>query len=281
MLWRTYGGPEGLRWIALLVGLTSAGALWTLFYGQNTGFLLLGLAGFVYYRRQDRPALAGAFAALTALKPHLLAVFGVLLVIDAVLTRRGRVALATGAGLILLSLGLAVLANPAVIDQYRAATANPGPGAIPLSGWALPVLSYWLRMHVDCLGVGLRREQFWIQFVPCAVACLAFAARRLWKGDRWDWAAELPVVVWVSVLTTPYGGWIFDLTVLLVPVTQATAWVVRSRRWLLGAGLAAGHLLVTAIPYARGGALHEYGWVAPAVLVLYLVAMIGARDRPS
>jgi drug/metabolite transporter superfamily protein YnfA len=279
MLWRTYGGPERLRWVALLAGLTFAGTLWTLVYGQNTGFLLLGLAGFVYFRRQDRPALAGAFAALTALKPHLLAVFGVLLLVDAV-TRRGRVALVTGGGLIALSLALAVLANPAVIDQYRAATATPGPGAIPLSGWELPVASYWLRMHVDRLGLGLRPEQFWVQFVPCAVACLAFAVRRLWKGDRWDWAAELPAVVWVSVLTTPYGGWIFDLTVLLVPVTQATAWVVRSRRWLLGAGLAAGHLTVTAIPYACSGALHDYGWVAPAVLALYLVAAAFARPCP-
>src|SRR5438067_5302586 len=283
MLWRTYGGPERLRWVALAVGLTSAGALWTLFYGQNTGLLVLGLAGFVYHRKAGRPAAAGAFAALTALKPHLLAAFGVLLVLDAA-TRRGRVALAVGAGLVAASLGLAVLTNPGVISQYRAAVRDPGPGAVPLAEWRLPVASYWLRMHADRLGVGLRPGQFWVQFVPCALACLEYASYRLRRGDRWDWPAELPGVVGVSVLVAPYGGWIFDLAVLLVPLVWAAARVARSGRWVLGGVLAAGHVAVTAVPFVRGGGLDDYWWIAPATVGLCLLAAAftprARRDGP-
>jgi hypothetical protein len=271
MLWRTYGGPERFGWLALAVGLTSAGSLWTLFYGQNTGFLLLGLAGFVYHHKRGRPATAGAFAALTALKPHLLAVFGVLLVLDAV-TRRGRVALAVGAALVAVSLAIAVLTNPDVIAQYRAALRDPGPGAVPLAEWKLPVVSFWLRMYVDRLGIGLTPTQFWIQFVPCAVACLGYAAYHVWRGGRWDWPAELPAVACVSVLSTPYGGWIFDLAVLVVPLIRAAVWVAESRRWLLGAVLAAGHLTIAVVPFVRGGGLDEYLWLAPAAVALYLLA---------
>jgi hypothetical protein len=273
MLWRTYGGPVRFRGLALAVGLTFAGSLWTLFYGQNTGFLLLGLAGFVYHREQGRPAVAGAFAALTALKPHLLAVFGVLLVLDAV-TRRGRETLATGAALVAVSLGLAVLANTDVIAQYRAALRDPGPGAVPLAEWKLPVVSFWLRMYVDRLGIGLSPAQFWVQFVPCAVACLGYAVYRVWCGRRWDWPAELPAVVCVSVLATPYGGWIFDLAVLVVPLVRAAVWVAESRRWVLGAVLAAGHLTISVVPFVRGGGLDEYLWLAPAAVGLYLLAWI-------
>jgi hypothetical protein len=277
MLWRTYGGPERFRWLAVAVGLTSAGSLWTLFYGQNTGLLLLGLAGFVYHRKHDRPAAAGAFAALTALKPHLLAVFGVLLVLDAV-TRRGRVALAVGATLIAGSLGVAMLTNPDVIAQYRAALRDPGPGAVRLAEWKLPVASFWLRMNVDQLGIGLSPSQFWVQFVPCAVACLGYAVYRVRRGSRWDWPADLPAVVCVSVLVTPYGGWIFDLAVLVVPLVRAAVWVAESRRWLLGAALGVAHITMSAVPFVRGGALDEYLWLAPAAVGMYLLASGFKRD---
>ncbi|MDB5306251.1 MAG: hypothetical protein JWO38_453 [Gemmataceae bacterium] len=274
MLWRVFDGPPPLWWVAPLVGLTFGGTLWTIIYGQNTGFLLLGLAGFAYHRKAGRPAVAGAFAALTGLKPHLLAAFGVLLVLDGV-TRRGRIALACGAGLVAASLGLAILANPGVVDEYRAAVRDPGPGAVSLSDWALPVASYQLRM-------ALAPDRFWVQFVPCGLACLGYAAYRLYRGSRWDWTAELPAVVWVSVLTTPYGGWIFDLTVLLVPVIRAAVWIVSGRRWVAGAVLAAGLLVVTTIPFVRGGGLHDYGWVAPAVLALYLAAAaVRVRGGPG
>lgn len=263
-LWRTFGGAPRHRWVALAVGLPFVGSWWTISFGQNAGFLLLGLAGFAYFRKLDRPALAGAFAALTALKPHLLAVFGVLFVLDA-MTRKGRIALATGAAILAASFGLAVLANPDVWPQYREAVTNPKVEAIPLHAWKLPVASYWLRME-------LAPEQFWLQFVPCALACLGYAAYRLKRGREWDWTAELPVVVWVSALATPYGGWIFDLAVLLVPVMWAAVKVVDARAWALGGALVAALLAVLIASNVWVFGLHEFYWVSPAVLVVYALA---------
>jgi hypothetical protein len=264
-LWRVYA-PGRPRWLAQLVGLSFVGTWWVVAYGQNTGLLVFGLAGFLYFTRTNRPLAAGACAALTALKPHLLAGFGVLLLADA-LARRGRVTLAAGVGVIALSLSVALLTNPDVVTQFTDTVRDPGLGAIPLHGWALPVPSYWLRMHIA-------PDQFWVQFVPCALACAVLVAWRLRAGEAWDWARALPLVVAISVLTTPYGGWIFDLPVLLVPVVWCAA---RLTPPLLAVFLA-GQVAINVISFATPGGLHEYWWVAPAVLALCFLGFATRRQ---
>jgi hypothetical protein len=276
LLWRAYCPTH--RKCAALVALSFVGTWWLVAYGQNTGFMLLGLAGFLHFTRTDRPRAAGACAALTVLKPHLLACFGVLLVANAV-TRHGRVALATGVAVIVGALGAALATNLAVVSQFIGATRHPAEGAVPLSDWALPVPAYWLR-------VGIAPDQFWVQFVPCALACAGFLAYRMWKGKEWDWPRALPLVVAVAVLTTPYGGWIFDLPVLLVPVVWATARLVAAKRLILAGVAVAGQAAITAVSLAlpqmlqRPIGLPEYGWVAPTVLVLCLPGTF-ARTRVS
>src|SRR5947208_6038678 len=62
LLWRNYGGNEH-RWFAAVVALSFAGTWWLVAYGQNTGFMLLGLAGFLHFAKRDKPLAAGACAA--------------------------------------------------------------------------------------------------------------------------------------------------------------------------------------------------------------------------
>ena len=264
LLWRSYGGKWRLSWVAQLVGISFAPVVWMVLFGQNTGLIALGLAGFLYFHKIDRPALAGAFAALTALKPHLLAVFGVLLVLDA-MNRRGRIALASGAAVLAASFAVALAVNPEIFHQYREAVRNPGPQTVPLDGFVLPVASYWLRMLTA-------PQQFWVQFVPCAIACLGYAAYRIQQGSRWDWTRELPRVIWISVLFTPYGGWIFDLTVLLVPVVQASVWIANAGRRGAWVALGIGHLAITAVSLIWTYTLPEFFWIVPAVFVLYVAS---------
>lgn len=265
LLWRVYA-PGRPRWLAQMVGLTFVGTWWVVAYGQNAGLLLLGLAGFLHSTRNGRPVAAGAWAALTALKPHLLAGFGVLLIVDA-LSRRGRITLVMGMFIVAIAIGIASDVNPLVLGHFVAAVRDPGSGATPLSGWALPVPSYWLRMAIA-------PDRFWVQFVPCLVGCAALLVWRLRAGKDWDWTRALPVTVAVSVMTTPYGGWIFDLPVLLVPVLAAASLVCSP---LVFAVFLVGQITITAISFATPGGLHEYGWVAPAVLALCL---LGVRRMP-
>src|SRR5262245_58209279 len=128
LLWRIYA-PGRARWLGALVGMAFAGTWWVVTFGQNAGLLALGLAGFLHFTRRGKPLTAGAFAALTALKPHLLAGFGVLLLAGA-FTRRGAMTLAAGVGVIAVSLGVALAANPHIVEQFVDAVRNPAPGAI-------------------------------------------------------------------------------------------------------------------------------------------------------
>ncbi|MFO0851060.1 MAG: glycosyltransferase family 87 protein [Gemmataceae bacterium] len=286
MAWRVYGGPTDRLWGLAPVGLAAGfGPVWWMVgYGQNTGLLVLGLGGFLYHRTRGRPYTAGAFAALTAIKPHLLAVFGVVLVVDA-LSRDGRRALLAGAGVLAALAAVALIPDPGVFQQFLDSARRPRTGAqVPLSHWALPTVGWWVRAWAawDALktdsGAG-----FWIQFVPTAVAALVAGGWRVRAGRRWDWAAALPWLVYGSALATPYGGWIFDLTVLLIPLTRTAARLARHPQMIPATIAVAGLLLVSlatlfvpAVAQQEFGfqyGLHHHVWLTPAVLGLDLLVI--------
>ncbi|HEY2909238.1 MAG TPA: glycosyltransferase family 87 protein [Gemmataceae bacterium] len=270
LLWQVYACTPGQpQWPAPILAACSAGSWWVIAYGQNTGFILLGLAGFLHFLRKDRPLTAGACAALTALKPHLLAVFGVLLVTDAC-TRRGARTLAAGIAAIALALGAACLLNPSVMEQFASAVRHPAAGASPLSDWWLPVPAFWLRKW-------FAPNYFVVQFAPCAIACTCFLGYRFWRRAAWNWSQALPLVIAASVLTTPYGGWLFDLPVLLVPMIWAAARILGAQQWGRFRLFLMGQALVTAASLASPRGLHEYWWVAPATLAICLLGFCRTR----
>jgi hypothetical protein len=264
LLWRIHA-PGQSRWPARIVALGFVGTWWLINFGQNTGLLLLGIAGFLHYTCRGKPMAAGICAALTALKPHLLGCFGVLLVAEAA-TRRGFRTLMAGGSVILLSLCIALAANPEVIEQFIAAMRHPPAEAVPLSGWVLPVPAYWLRRLLD-------PDLFVIQFIPCLLAYGGMLAWRATSGREWDWVRAMPWVVAISLLTTPYGGWIFDLPVLLVPVIAAAARLrMAGQAWLFWLFIVA-QAALTVFSYSQVRALHDYWWTAPAALALCLMAV--------
>ncbi len=284
LLWRTYfragSVSDGIAPVAHasgsvlphLLAVGFAPVFWTVFFGQNTGILLLGASGFLYFRTREQPYLAGAFAALTALKPHMLAVFGVVLVLDAV-TKSGRKTLAAGVAVIAAGAVAAVALNPDIFEQFLAALRKPRtPEAVPLSEWQVPLLSYHIRLAVD-------GEAFRVQFVPCLLGC-AVAIPYYWLRRRtWDWRAELPRLVLASAVLAPYGGWMFDLTVLLVPVVAGGLAVAKSEVGLVRMGFAAGFAALF-LGGIRLQKLHEFVWFAPAVGGLWVaLEVVVARAR--
>ncbi|MBN9323735.1 DUF2029 domain-containing protein [bacterium] len=276
LLWRVYrgrAGPESVSWTGneYTVGLTFAPTIWMLAYGQNTGLILLGIAGFVYLRTRGYPVAAGAVVALTAIKPHLLALFGLALVLDAT-TRSGRRVLAGGVGTLAVVSALAWAVGPGVFPQFVAGMTRPSSLASPsVTDWPLPLLSYQLRVAVDPTAFGL-------QFLPVGIGAGVLIGYWWVRRGRWDWPVEAPRLVLASVLVAPYGGWLFDLTVLLVPVSQALAVAAATRsRWYRRAvfsGLLALSLLCVTVDDLADGI-----WFAPAVLGWYCL-VIGLR-RPA
>ena len=97
------------------------------------------------------------------------------------------------------------------------------------------------------------------------------------RRKNWDWSVELPRLVFASVLLAPYGAWIFDLTVLLVPVMAAAVKLPRAGRMVPVVAAVAAHILISLAtilipalyPVWVGSVhgLHDFIWLAPSILI--------------
>jgi hypothetical protein len=263
LLWRVFAGTWRRVGVAVAVAGAFAPTAFLLMIGQIGGFMLLGLAGFLFAVRFERFALAGCFGALTAIKPHLLAPFALVLALEAL---RGRPAwksvLAGGAALLVCGV-LPLAWNPDVWSQYREATgAGQAKSHHTLHDWEHPTLGYAIR-------TALPGQPFAAMFIPLAVTIPLVCAYWWGRRNAWDWPTELPRLVLVSVAAAPYGAWVFDLVLLLVPVVQATAWLAAEGRRNVILGAAALYATVNLLAFA---ATSEAGWTANRWLVPVTVA---------
>jgi len=270
LTWRAYGGHTTSFWLLVpfLLAVTFGPVWWLIGYGQNTAFVLLGVAGFLYFRTKGYPLAAGLIVALTAIKPHLLAIFGLAMILEGT-TRPGRRVLLGGIVTIILASLLALIPNREIFRDFIEAFRRPNTHTTPsVTEWALPLVSYKLRVWID-------DEQFRLQFIPIAVLAVLLVPYWWIRRQAWDWSIETPRLVFASLLAAPYGGWIFDLTILLVPVIQAFVAVTRMPRSVPMILAAFAHLMISAatiliptflIAAGHSHGLHDFLWVTPVVL---------------
>lgn len=260
-LWSVYGGPAGRWWVAVAVAFTFLPTLIVLAAGQIGPLLLLGAAAFVWLHRAGKPTLAGAATVLLAIKPHLAYLVWLAMLCDALFNRRWKPLAGTAvAGVVLAALPLAF--DPGVYGQYLAAMRDHPPAQ-----WVSLTLGTVLRL-------ALGREHFWLQFVPVAGGLAWFAYQWRRHGRSWDWAEQLPWLLLVSFVTSPYGAWHFDLVLLLAAV------VARSARfagdgltpvaWLGVVVYVAADLVMLGLNLANAYS-YAFAWVAPLLLALYAV----------
>jgi len=277
VLWRLYFNDWRLAGVAIAVACVFAPTAFLLLLGQISGLMLLGLAGFLWFTNTNRFALAGLLAALTAIKPHLLVPFAVVLILQSVRGHAVWKSVLAGGGLLVVC-GLLPLAwNPDVWSQYREATgAGHAPSHTTLHDWEHPTLGYEIRR-------ALPNQPFAAMFIPLAVVVPLVVVYWWRRRMEWDWRIELPRLVLVSLLAAPYGAWVFDLVLLLVPVIQATAWlVVDGRRglWLVAAAL---FMALNALALATVSQPHSTAnlWIVPLTLGGYLLAGWTTRATPA
>ena len=209
-LWGLYGGPARYRWLSWVLGIGFGPTLIMLRMGQIGDLVLLGIVGFLYFAGRSQWALAGAMAALTALKPQIVYLFAVALLFWSLDRRRWRILL----GGLLAGVAATVIAlacNPLVIQQYREALARHPPAE-----WITPTLGTVLR-----LALGAQRSR--LQYVPPLFGLLWLLFYALQRRRTWSWLEQTPVLLLVSFLTTFYGAWSHDYVVMLVPVIQIAA----------------------------------------------------------
>jgi hypothetical protein len=259
-LWRFFNGPPRLRWLPYLLALTFLPTAFMLRAGQITPFVLLGVVGFLHFHRRNG-WLAGACCLLIAIKPHLLYLFWVALLLWGVRERRWSVFLG-GAVAGLAATAVAVFFNPSVLAQYHDALAHRPP-----EQWVSPTAGAALRLAFG-------KDPFWLQFLPTLAGLAWFVPRWVRRGHSWDWADQMPLLVVVSLLTTSYGAWPFDLVVLLLPLLRAAVWVAnRPTPLLVGAAVGCGAVINGAALIMNLFHVESFWfiWMTPAVLVAYLL----------
>jgi hypothetical protein len=263
--WRYCGGPVPYRWVSWLLCFTFLPTLIVLKIGQIAPLILLGVVGFLVcekprgQRRLDW--LAGAAASLVVIKPHLTYLFGPALLLWAVERRRWSVLL----GAVLT--GLAFMALPWLLDpQLFQGYFDTSLHHLPRQN-KCPTVSTVLRLLVD-------EKAFWLSFVPTVLGLVWFAFYWRRHPQTWDWSEQLPILLFVSFLTTSYGAWSFDLVVLLVPVIQMAVWLWHNPQRLLVAAAVGCYVILNVLMLVinlLGVDYMWFIWVTPLLFVAYLV----------
>lgn len=266
LLWRIYGGDPRFRWVSWLAALIFAPTLFMLLIGQISGLLLLGLTGFLYFIRKDRPALAGCCAVLTSIKPHLSPLFALALLLESTHQRSIRKALLVGGGIVVVLGLLPLLWNPHVWSQYFEAMGRPPSDTLEtMQEYEHPTIGYQLRMLIP-------GEPFWAQFLPAALALLLFVPYWWMRRQSWQWDREMPLLVLVSAVTAVYGAWAFDLVILLVPLVETAVRLSRSGTKVLNMAVVAVfltcNLLLILTLFNKGSQSNP--WITPAVLLAWV-----------
>ncbi len=269
LLGKIYGGRTGQFQIAAALSLAFAPTIFLLMLGQISGFLLLGIVGFLWNLRNGRYAFAGCCAALTAIKPHLFLLFASVLILESLRGRKVWRSVIAGAFALVGFALLPLMWNPEVWSQYReASSANAAGTHNTLSDWIHPTLGYWLRTQ-------LPGSPFSAMFIPLAIAAPLTAIYWWFRRRDWKWETELPRLVLGSLVAAPYGAWGFDLVVLLVPVIHAASLLSRSPNKILRAKFFFAYFALNlfALLSLRFANSMCNAWYAPATVCLYALAV--------
>lgn len=275
-LWAFYGGPKAMRWLGLLFAITFSPTLLALTWGQLSPLTLAAVALFlgVMYPGGGKPPryfLAGILLALTSLKPQSFYLLWAALLLWSVQRREWRVLLGALAVLGASTL-VAALFVPGILWGYLTSFLNNPPIL-----YGTPTIGYWLR---EWLG----REHFALQYAGplVGVAWLLWDWRR--KRGQWDWAEQMPWLMFASIITSPFI-WTHDQVIFLLPLLQVTAGLANANPRLLLRGVFPAWLAANAVLVA----LHAwqadawFTWQAPLCLLLYAwaVRLVGkpARSR--
>ena len=261
LLWHIYSGYQKQRWLALLVVFIFAPTISVLEKGQITSLLLLGMVGFLYFTVINRNDwLAGISLVLVSMKPQVVYLFWFALLFWVIQRRRWSIPISTSIITITLTL-IATSYNPQIIKQYFGMLQT-----YQISGWAVPTVGSYLRFF----WLGL--DKYWLQFLPSVIGCMWFFYYWYKHYKTWNWVDELPIILLVSLLTSPYF-WTYDLVILIPAILLAVTWIAADwKRWstlLLGV-IFLGLNILDLI-------LHMYLddfwfiWLAPALFCWFLI----------
>ena len=208
--WRMYGDGTSPPSAFALAGYLFAPVAACLVAGQMGMVLVLGVALFLLLEA-ERPFLAGAVLLLPLAKPHIFAVFGLVLAVW-IIDRKKWSVLGGTAAAVLLALAVALAFDPAIVQHYREMLHQQA-----IQHEFIPSLSGMIRALFF-------RRHFWVQFVPTGLGLLWAVWYYSKNRQSWSWRRHGLALLVASVLTTPYS-WMTDEVVLLPAILQGALWL--------------------------------------------------------
>lgn len=259
-LWQIFSKGRKYLWVAWLMAFLFGPTISVLQKGQITPWILVGITGFLYFTRiKPNDWIAGAFTGLISLKPQLYYLFWPALIIWSLVNRRWIIVFSSALSILLASIpGLVI--NPVLIKQYIQAILHNTP-----TDWATPTIGGYLRLW-------LGTEKFYLQFLPILVGLGWFIGYWMKKRSNWAWINNLPILLFVSIITSAYA-WTYDQVILLPAMisVQSKVLEIKDRKftWFFF-GLV---LTVNLLDLLLHRTLNEFwfGWLAPAYLICFQV----------
>jgi hypothetical protein len=261
-LWKLYNGKINHQWISWIITFTYGAAIAAVvLQGQISPLLLLGLVGFlIYIDKANKEWLAGLFAVFITIKPQVTYLFFIALLFWVISYKKWSVIISFIFGITILS-AIAFLWDHQIFYQYIQCILNNTP-----AGWATPTIGTYLRLLFN-------PTEFLISFVSLALGTVWLVYYWIRKRYSWQWKKEIPIIVFISVITSAYI-WTYDMVVLLIPVIMALIWqLYENKKWI---SILLSIIYVTInVVYLRLHLIMEdskFIWFAPVLFAWYLIA---------
>ncbi len=255
LLWKLYGRTRFPSPMACLLIAIFTPLLVVLAIGQVGPLVLLGITGFLWFEQKQRYGLAGMSLFLLALKPHLVFLFWMAVSLWLIKQKHWRM-LVHFLGVAGIVCGATILAAPQVFSQYYHFWLHN-----PVHWNEFPTVSGMLSHLTGSQSAALA-------LIPPTLASLWLLLHWVRFRQRWNWQHELPVLLVVSLVASPYA-WFFDGVILLPALMQIIRLLSEKKLWLAPTICYAGMNLAVVLLIAGGKNLFWYSWVAPMWVVLY------------
>jgi hypothetical protein len=256
--WKLYGGDRRQRWFGWILGLTFLPSFFVLSIGQIGPFIVAGLVAFLFFINRGKFLAAGAALLLVATKPHLLFLLWPTLILWSFSRRDLRVLI--GATVATLTMIVSVMTiDPGIWTSYFRL----------MREW--PPDQLWVTTTLSTLFHQAFGSNAWLQALPSIAAVLWVIIYWLRHRNNWEWSVRLPMLIFISLATTPYGR-VFDQIVLLPLLIQVGAH--QSRQVNPSSKVAIGYFVATIVLMVMNignfGALLQL-WTIPAWYILYRI----------
>ena len=248
--------------------------LGTLYWGQLSGFVCLGIAGFLWAIQNSRPLAAALFFTIASVKPHISFLFFAGFFIYEISEKRWRTLLSCSLAFLTL-LALSQLIVPEGLENWYTALTSSKTSALHVqhSNWKNASLASALRLAQLSLSGELVSWPLWLLPTAGFLGVLYYFAAA--KNIYWPTCA--PILVGLSLITAPYG-WLYDQyslvigQVVLVSLMYSEKLPLKKKQtnYLLLIGLQAITicLALCCLKYQ-----HNYFWFPPAFLIVYFLSL--------